>query len=313
MKLIIKEVYSNFRVDKNSKAIFVGMLQGVLEGQQLDTLDYFVVTDTEAGEFEKAVSKYAAIVGTEANVTRDGSYRAEGKTLSGLGIDGRLHQVIIITSAICRKAIMEVALMLGYLNIDEKTIHEEQLEQLYGIHLILHEIGHAVDYENRYRMFGTVNTKTSYNLGNERERQEYFLENAFSLWGEYYAEAFSFKNFNKTPNQNEGNLRWCIDSYFEDQVNFYLERAYRILYFFVLSMAYEHEKLDHKGHMNFDRFGKDKTLVEYIPYFVQVEDAIYNLYQNYPHWCSTHDLNELVKAFTNLIQHEYEKSRWNNH
>lgn len=107
MKLIIKEVYSNFRVDKNSKAIFVGMLQGVLEGQQLDTLDYFVVTDPEAGEFEKAVSKYAAIVGTEANVTRDGSYRAEGKTLSGLGNDGRLHQTIIITSAICRQAIME--------------------------------------------------------------------------------------------------------------------------------------------------------------------------------------------------------------
>ena len=127
MKLIIKEVYSNFRVDKNSKAIFVGMLQGVLEGQQLDTLDYFVVTDPEAGEFEKAVSKYAAIVGTEANVTRDGSYRAEGKTLSGLGNDGRLHQTIIITSAICRQAIMEVAFMLGYLNMDEKTIHEKQL------------------------------------------------------------------------------------------------------------------------------------------------------------------------------------------
>lgn len=63
MKLIIKEVYSNFRVDKNSKAIFVGMLQGVLEGQQLDTLDYFVVTDPEAGEFEKAVSKYACTDG----------------------------------------------------------------------------------------------------------------------------------------------------------------------------------------------------------------------------------------------------------
>lgn len=237
MKLIIKEVYSNFRVDKNSKAIFVGMLQGVLEGQQLDTLDYFVVTDPEAGEFEKAVSKYAAIVGTEANVTRDGSYRAEGKTLSGLGNDGRLHQTIIITSAICRQAIMEVAFMLGYLNMDEKTIHEKQLEQLYSVHLIVHEIGHAVDYENRYRMFGTVNTKSFYNLGNERERQEYFLENAFSLWGEYYAETFSFKNFNKTPNKNEGNLLWCIDSYFENQVNFYLERAYRILYFFVLSMA----------------------------------------------------------------------------
>ena len=119
--------------------------------------------------------------------------------------------------------------MLGYLNMDEKTIHEKQLEQLYSVHLIVHEIGHAVDYENRYRMFGTVNTKSFYNLGNERERQEYFLENAFSLWGEYYAETFSFKNFNKTPNKNEGNLLWCIDSYFENQVNFYLERAYRIV------------------------------------------------------------------------------------
>ena len=99
------------------------MLQGVLEGQQLDTLDYFVVTDPEAGEFEKAVSKYAAIVGTEANVTRDGSYRAEGKTLSGLGNDGRLHQTIIITSAICRQAIMEVAFMdADALNADENTV-----------------------------------------------------------------------------------------------------------------------------------------------------------------------------------------------
>lgn len=309
MELRIKEIYSNLHIDENAKAILVGMLQGILEGQQLDTLDYFVVVETESGEFEKAVSKYAAIVGTEANVTRDVSYHAEGKTLSGLGIDGRLHQVIIITSAIFRKAIMEVALMLGYLNIDEKTIHEEQLEQLYGVHLIVHEIGHAVDYENRYRMFGTVNTKTFYNLGNERERQEYFLENAFSLWGEYYAEAFSFKNFNKTPNQNEGNLRWCIDSYFDDQVNFYLERAYRILYFFVLTMAYEHEKLDHKEHMNFDRFGEDKTLVEYLPYFVQVEEEIYKLYQDYPYWSSTNDLDGLMKAFNMLIQHEYEKQR----
>ena len=309
MELRIKGIYSNLHIDENAKAILVGMLQGILEGQQLDTLDYFVVVETESGEFENAVSKYAAIVGTEANVTRDVSYHAEGKTLSGLGIDGRLHQVIIITSAICRKAIMEVALMLGYLNIDEKTIHEEQLEQLYGVHLIVHEIGHAVDYENRYRMFGTVNTKTFYNLGNERERQEYFLENAFSLWGEYYAEAFSFKNFNKTPNQNEGNLRWCIDSYFDNQVNFYLERAYRILYFFVLTMAYEHEKLDHKEHMNFDRFGKDKTLVEYLPYFVQVEEEIYKLYQDYPYWSSTKDLNGLMKAFNMLIQHEYEKQR----
>ena len=199
--------------------------------------------------------------------------------------------------------------MLGYLNIDEKTIHEEQLEQMYGVHLIVHEIGHAIDYENRYRMFGTVNTKTFYKLGNERERQEYFLENAFSLWGEYYAEAFSFKIFNKTPNQNEGNLRWCINSYFKDQVNFYLERAYRMLYFFVLTMAYEHEKLDHKEHMNFDRFGKDKTLVEYLPYFVQVEEEIYKLYQDYPYWSSTNDLNGLMKAFNMLIQHEYEKQR----
>jgi len=49
------------------------------------------------------------------------------------------------------------------------------------------------------------------------------------------------------------------------------------------------------------------------PVFAQVEKAIYKLYQNYPHWSSTKDLNELAKAFTNLIQHEYEKSRWNNH
>lgn len=196
MKLIIKEVYSNFRVDKNSKAIFVGMLQGVLEGQQLDTLDYFVVTDPEAGEFEKAVSKYAAIVGTEANVTRDGSYRAEGKTLSGLGNDGRLHQTIIITSAICRQAIMEVAFMLGYLNMDEKTIHEKQLEQLYSVHLIVHEIGHAVDYENRYRMFGTVNTKSFYNLGNERERQEnkYSISRRDSVPAKIFAKASYYQN-----------------------------------------------------------------------------------------------------------------------
>lgn len=98
------------------------------------------MADTEAEQFEKTVSEYAAIVGTDADVTRDSSYHAEGKTLSGLGNDGRLHQTIIITSAICRQAIMEVAFMLGYLNMDEKTIHEKQLEQLYSVHLIVPHI-----------------------------------------------------------------------------------------------------------------------------------------------------------------------------
>ena len=90
------------------------------EGQQLDTLDHFVVTDPEAGEFEKAVRNMLQLLEQRRMLPRDGSYRAEGKTLSGLGNDGRLHQTIIITSAICRQAIMEVAFMLGYLNMDGK-------------------------------------------------------------------------------------------------------------------------------------------------------------------------------------------------
>lgn len=42
--------------------------------------------------------------------------------------------------------------------------------------MILHEIGHASDNENQYKMFGTVNTKICYDL--QFEYDQYVKQSA---------------------------------------------------------------------------------------------------------------------------------------
>lgn len=307
MKFVLEDSYSDFQINDNVKPIIEGLLQFVLEEYPIHTLDYFVVSEAEPRKFADCVKKYATIVGTQANVTQDDSYCAVGKTLFGLDEKGNLHQAIIIGSFVCREAFVESGRMMKIIRIDGNPDYEKELDKLFGIHSIVHELGHAVDYENQYRMFGRVDTKVSYNLEIEEERQQYFLHNAVSLWGEYYAEYFSYKMFRSPESQNENSLLQCVEKYKSKERGFNFERAYRILEFFLLTLAFKQSKDPERKMLFSDEYRNNNLLAEYVHVFTAAENAINELSDKYPGWKSIDVLKPLANVYEVLTRYEYEK------
>ena len=89
--------------------------------------------------------------------------------------------------------------------------------------------------------------------------------------------------------------------------NTIIERVYRILYFFVIRVAYIHQNNNFQSTFDYGTFKKDAILQLYIPILAKVEIAIINLYRNYPNWKSYKCLNELSKIFNEFVLFEYER------
>lgn len=279
------------------------LLNNVVNKYDLNCLDYFIIADSENGNFAKTVMKYASIVGVEASVTQDETYSAVGKTLVGFDTDNRMHEAIIIKSSIWDYAVVDYLVAQGlageeYLNLIDEPPYM-------SMSIILHEIGHAVDNLNQYNMFGIFNTKVVYDL--RYELDEYVKNEALSLWGEYYAEAFAYQIIHSKIDltvRNEDYLVECITDYsLCANGNALLERVYRILYYFVIRIGFVHQT----GSFNYSGLEQIKLINEYIPILERTEKAILKLKENYPHWDSYNDLNELSNVFRDFLNFEAER------
>ena len=288
-------------------------LEGILNemGQNLTSLDYFVVADSEDTRYAKTVMKYADILGTEAHITQDGRYFAAGKVLEGIDLVGNLHQAIVVKSSIWVNA------ALDYLNaqklLSEQAQQKMSMPPYMSLALILHEVGHVIDNENRHNIFGAINTKIKYNLSCEYD--EYIKNTALSLWGEYYAESFVYQIIRTEDDFTQGReseLIACLSSYsMGTDMNSLLERVYRILYFFVIRIAFIHRQSNYERSFDYKRYENSAKVSDYIPILMRVESAIKNLYKDYPKWNTYTQLDELKGVFEEFVHFEYKKQMEN--
>lgn len=303
MEFIIENNCSN---PENIEAInphIKPLFHELFDNLNISSLEYFVIADSEEENYAKAVLKYASMVGTEAHVTQDGHYFTAGKSLDGIDEDGRLHQAIVIKSSIWVCAALEYMRSQGFLS-------EELLRQLYpnytALPLIMHEIGHAIDNENQYKMAGTVNTKIAYDL--RYEYDEYIKQTALSLWGEYYAEAFAYRVIRSEEDltlDKEEELIKCIKSHsLGINQNALLERIYRILYYFVIRLAFIHQQNNYSKPFDYSAFEQLELAYDYIPFFERTELAIIDLYKDYPKWDTYDKLNELSTIIKDFLSFE---------
>lgn len=297
MEFIIDKNCSNLENVEIVSSYMTPFLCELLNSLNVLSLDYFVVADSEEKSYANTVMKYASIVGTEASVTQDGQYFAAGKALNGIDEDGRLHQAIVIKDSIWVCAGLEYMRLQG-------RLPEEILERLQPNYIslttIIHEIGHIIDHENQYKMFGTVNTKIAYDL--RYEYDEYITQKALSLWGEYYAEMIAYQivcsEEDLTINK-EKELIKCIKTFsYGTDTHAILERVYRILYYFVSRLAYIHQRSNHTSSFDYSAFEKIELVSDYIPLLARTELAIIELYRNYPKW----DTDDCFNEFSNVIK-----------
>lgn len=283
------------------------LLDELLRGLKLASLDYFVIANSEEKNYAETVMKYASLVGTEAHITQDGTYFTAGKSLIGIDQNAKPHQAIVIKSSIWVCAALEYLSAQGQLS--EEFQAQINMTKCMSLALIFHEVGHAVDHENQYNMFGVVNTKVVYDL--RYEYDEYIKNTSLSLWGEYYAETFAYqiiRSKEDLTSDKETELVKCIMSYsLGTNRNALLERVYRILYYFIIRLAFIHQHSNFSSSFDYRGIGQIELVSGYIPFLVRTEKAILNLHSTYPKWDSYDRLNDLSTVFKDLLNFEHKR------
>lgn len=252
----------NCNIDK-MKEIVESAINSIVRLYKLESLKYFVVSESEDEKFEETVDKYGKILHCCTALTNDGHYSAVGKTIMGVTEDGEFAQAIVVRSYLITAMYCDLMTRNG---VPEKLLFKESGLKDIGLVKTVHEIGHAVDNENIYKIRGKIECKVQYDLENEME--DYIEDAAYDLWGEYYAESFPFavyQDINDLTGSEIKELRSCILQYSKgEKVTDEVERIYRILYLFVHCLAHVHNQT--KKGFDYEIFMGEDELVAYIPY-----------------------------------------------
>lgn len=274
----------------------------------LKSLKYFVVADMDSKKYKKTVENYQKILCCNVSITSNTTYEGGGITLQGISEDKEFVQAVIVKSGIVCEMCCDLLNKSGKYKINVPNSIKDM-----GLVLIYHEIGHVIDNQNIYTMRGKINDKFIYNLNTHCECNEWLEENVYSLWGEYYAQCFSLRYADVTEKVymiNKKQLEDCIQSYCiesykkEQKKKFVTERIYRIIYFFMHCLAYDHN--NDNTNFNYTQFEMDARAKQYIPYMIEIETEIINMYNTYPNWKEKVYVKNFVNTIDKLFQFEME-------
>lgn len=290
----------NCNIDK-MKEIVESVIKSIVRLYKLESLKYFVVSESEDEKFEETVDKYGKILHCCTALTNDGHYSAVGKTIMGVTEDGEFAQAIVVRSYLITAMYCDLMTRNG---VPEKLLFKESSLKDIGLVKTVHEIGHAVDNENIYKIRGKIECKVQYDL--ESEMEDYIEDAAYDLWGEYYAESFPFavyQDINDLTGSEIKELRSCILQYSKgEKVTDEVERIYRILYLFVHCLAHVHNQT--KKGFDYEIFMGEDELVAYIPYLRNIELTIVDMLGRYPNWKNTTYVQNFAEEIEKLIKFE---------
>ena len=290
----------NCNIDK-MKEIVESVIKSIVRLYKLESLKYFVVSESEDEKFEETVDKYGKILHCCTALTNDGHYSVVGKTIMGVTEDGEFAQAIVVRSYLITAMYCDLMTRNG---VPEKLLFKESGLKDIGLVKTVHEIGHAVDNENIYKIRGKIECKVQYDLENEME--DYIEDAAYDLWGEYYAESFPFavyQDINDLTGSEIKELRSCILQYSKgEKVTDEVERIYRILYLFVHCLAHVHNQT--KKGFDYEIFMGEDELVAYIPYLRNIELTIVDMLGRYPNWKNTTYVQNFAEEIEKLIKFE---------
>ena len=278
-------------------------IRNIVSSQNLDSLRYFVVADTEIENYCDSVKYYARLLNKDTYLTNDGSYFVAGKTIEGKISGGEYVQAIIIKSGLIIGMYNDLLLRNG---VPKENVPDMGDMRNIGLVTVVHEIGHAVDNANVYSLSGCIDNKLLFNL--DLELDEYIEKNSYSLWGEYFAESFPYRvlgAIDLVADNKEEQLKECIENFSKEKSrNAIVERVYRILYLYVHCIAGIHfQKITN---FDYDKYTEDEIVSDYIPFLARTEIAMINLLKDYPNWNVDTCMDEMSQIIKDLIEFEKE-------
>lgn len=278
-------------------------IRNIVSSQNLDSLRYFVVADTEIENYCDSVKYYARLLNKDTYLTNDGSYFVAGKTIEGKISGGEYVQAIIIKSGLIIGMYNDLLLRNG---VPKENVPDMGDMRNIGLVTVVHEIGHAVDNANVYSLSGCIDNKLLFNL--DLELDEYIEKNSYSLWGEYFAESFPYRvlgAIDLVADNKEEQLKECIENFSKEKSrNAIVERVYRILYLYVHCIAGIHfQKITN---FDYDKYTENEIVSDYIPFLARTEIAMINLLKDYPNWNVDTCMDEMSQIIKDMIEFEKE-------
>lgn len=286
MQIVVEE---NCKLDGNYKKFIESFVKELIIKFDINTLEMFVIASNDVQKFEKTIIEYSQKLG-KADISLDGEpYALWGKNLTSL-TNGELWQIVVVKEA-------AIKFLVSALTEGSKRTANDLDEELIisGGQLVLHEIGHAYDNEQRLRNNCYLEGKQEYDLSKEYRR--YLLDASSALYGEYRAEYFAGQLLQKVDllKQKEEYLIECISNQLENYVSA-VERAYRITYLFMHYLAHCKKNEERIG----ERFEKG-IQKEYIEILEKLCDEVKKIDARYPKLETETDFNNFSMIYSEII------------
>lgn len=286
MQVIIE---NNCEINENYIKFIEVFVKQLIVKCDINTLEMFVIASDDTQEFGKTIIEYSQKLG-KVDVDLDrGNYDVLGKNLTGF-INGDLRQIVVV-----RKLAIEM-LFSALTEVDKRTVDESNEELItIGGQIVLHEIGHVYDNEQRLKNNCYLEEKQEYNLSEEYGR--YLLDTSSALYEEYRAELFASQSLQRADllKKKKAYLEECIRDRLENYANIE-ERAYRIVYLFMHYLA--HCK---KAEERIDEGLKNDIQKEYIEILEELCDEVKTLDEKYPKLEIKIDFNNFSVIYSKII------------
>lgn len=75
-------------------------VDNIVKKYNIDSLEYFVVADSEQDKFGNTVKKYSTLIGSDEYLIDNDVYVTSAKSIDGVDGEGRYKQVVIIKSMV---------------------------------------------------------------------------------------------------------------------------------------------------------------------------------------------------------------------
>lgn len=279
MKLIIdnqctymKEVdYLDQKIEK--------VLNAILDKVNVSSLTKIIITSADDAEYREAVRYYSVEIDEETNVTV-GDYVGVAVTIRGINQNGELEQIIFMRESIY------LYLKRYFFEKNDKETTCELEQQAYEI--LIHEIGHSIDEEYRYRKYEDIPVAKEYNL--EFELEEYSIYEMLQLWSEYFAQRFVYILCENPSLVSDGEIKKNMEYIENDNFLEKNNQMYRCLYYFAHYMAYYHHNKQELPLLN------QENLIKVTDILKEIEMKFKQLYDKYLEW----DYNEVKQSFATL-------------
>lgn len=265
--------------------IIQAALNKIVEMFKVVSLEKIVITHSEHTKYHRSIEVYCEEIDNDIT-TSSGEYTGVGILIKGVDKKGIFKQNIFL------KEMIYLYLKEYFLAILEEREVQDLASQAYQI--VLHEIGHGIDEENRYNRYKDIPSKSSYNL--RLELKEYVSYEMLQLWSEYFAQRLVYIVCEDAKPTNieeiKLNMRYldCTNLLEKNQI------LYRLLYYFVLAIGYYHEHDEEVVVLN------DEEIVLIAPILRRVEVLFKQLYQAQFVWDYPIIKDKLCELYIELLQ-----------